>query len=198
MDCQETDLFPPHASNNLTNRLLDRVLDAENNVFTGDQLNEEATSWNPKSVLVKFAVEVTNRQIPWAAWPWPKYGSIPSKGWTSSVGSNARTRFWLMVLVAISDCPRSIESLVQLWLPWGILRGPQPRKAIQWWTFHEVWEAKQSVSTIQSPFCGRSHTFPTSLRVDDETSASTPWQLSNQYDNTDLEHQKLGCSDRMQ
>ena len=67
MDCRETDLFPPHASNNLTNRFLDRVLDAENNVFTGDQLNEEATSWNPKSVLVKFAVEVTDRQIPWAA-----------------------------------------------------------------------------------------------------------------------------------
>ena len=67
MDCQETDLFPPHASNNLTNCFLDRVLDAENDIFTGNQLNEETTLWNPKSVLVKFAVEVMDRQIPWAA-----------------------------------------------------------------------------------------------------------------------------------
>lgn len=36
-------------------------------VFSGDQLNGQGTSWDPKSVLAKFAVEVTDRKIPWAA-----------------------------------------------------------------------------------------------------------------------------------
>ena len=69
-DCRETDIFPCHASDNLTSSLLGRVLDAEKPnlvVFTGDQLNGQGTSWDPKSVLAKFAVEVTDRQIPWAA-----------------------------------------------------------------------------------------------------------------------------------
>lgn len=36
-------------------------------VFTGDQLNGQGTSWDPKSVLAKFARAVTDRGIPWAA-----------------------------------------------------------------------------------------------------------------------------------
>lgn len=47
-----------------------RVLDAEKPdlvVFSGDQLNGQETSWDPKSVLAKFARAVTDRKIPWAA-----------------------------------------------------------------------------------------------------------------------------------
>ena len=36
-------------------------------VFTGDQLNGQGTSWDPRSVLAKFATTVTDRHIPWAA-----------------------------------------------------------------------------------------------------------------------------------
>jgi len=36
-------------------------------VFTGDQLNGQGSSWDPKSVLAKFAKEVWGRGIPWAA-----------------------------------------------------------------------------------------------------------------------------------
>ena len=36
-------------------------------VFTGDQLNGQGTSWDPRSVLAKFATAVTDRKIPWAA-----------------------------------------------------------------------------------------------------------------------------------
>jgi hypothetical protein len=36
-------------------------------VFTGDQLNGQGTSWEPKSVLAKFAKSVTELGIPWAA-----------------------------------------------------------------------------------------------------------------------------------
>lgn len=46
------------------------MLDEENPslvVFTGDQLNGQGTSWDPKSVLAKFAKAVTSRGIPWAA-----------------------------------------------------------------------------------------------------------------------------------
>lgn len=36
-------------------------------VFTGDQLNGQGTTWDAKSVLAKFSVALTERQIPWAA-----------------------------------------------------------------------------------------------------------------------------------
>jgi DNA repair exonuclease SbcCD nuclease subunit len=36
-------------------------------VFSGDQLNGQGTSWDPKSVLAKFARAVTDKGIPWAA-----------------------------------------------------------------------------------------------------------------------------------
>ena len=36
-------------------------------IFTGDQLNGQGTSWDPRSVLAKFATAVTDRKIPWAA-----------------------------------------------------------------------------------------------------------------------------------
>ncbi|KAI0774766.1 Metallo-dependent phosphatase [Trametes elegans] len=68
--CRDTDITPCTASDNLTNTLLGRMLDAEKPdlvVFTGDQLNGQGTSWDPWSVLSKFAKTVTARQIPWAA-----------------------------------------------------------------------------------------------------------------------------------
>ena len=49
---------------------MEHVLDVEKPdmvVFTGDQLNGQGTSWDPKSVLAKFATAVTERAIPWAA-----------------------------------------------------------------------------------------------------------------------------------
>lgn len=54
----------------MTTTLLGRMLDAEKPdmvVFTGDQLNGGGSTWDTKSVLAKFAVAVTERQIPWAA-----------------------------------------------------------------------------------------------------------------------------------
>ncbi|KAJ7115908.1 Metallo-dependent phosphatase-like protein [Mycena epipterygia] len=36
-------------------------------VFTGDQLNGQGTSWDPKSVLAKFSRAVADQGIPWAA-----------------------------------------------------------------------------------------------------------------------------------
>jgi predicted MPP superfamily phosphohydrolase len=50
--------------------LLSVALDAEKPdlvVFTGDQLNGQRTSWDPKSVLAKFAATVIDRNISWAA-----------------------------------------------------------------------------------------------------------------------------------
>ncbi|KAI6149292.1 Metallo-dependent phosphatase-like protein [Pisolithus tinctorius] len=69
-ECRDTDISPCYASDNLTSTLLGHVLDAEKPdmvVFTGDQLNGQGTSWDPKSVLAKFASEVIDRSIPWAA-----------------------------------------------------------------------------------------------------------------------------------
>ena len=54
----------------MTTSLLGRMLDAEKPdmvVFTGDQLNGGGSTWDTKSVFAKFAVAVTERQIPWAA-----------------------------------------------------------------------------------------------------------------------------------
>ena len=68
--CRDTVLDPCTHSDNLTNSLLAHVLDNEKPdmvVFTGDQLNGQGTSWDPRSVLAKFANAVTDRQIPWAA-----------------------------------------------------------------------------------------------------------------------------------
>lgn len=68
--CRDTLLKPCEHSDNLTNSLISRTLDAEKPdlvVFSGDQLNGQGTSWDPKSVLAKFARAVTDKGIPWAA-----------------------------------------------------------------------------------------------------------------------------------
>ena len=68
--CRDTPLAPCSNSDNLTNTLLGRMLDAEKPdfvVFSGDQLNGQGTSWDARSVLAKFAKAVTQRGIPWAA-----------------------------------------------------------------------------------------------------------------------------------
>lgn len=68
--CRDTPLAPCSNSDNLTNTLLGRMLDAERPdfvVFSGDQLNGQGTSWDARSVLAKFAKAVTQRGIPWAA-----------------------------------------------------------------------------------------------------------------------------------
>ena len=68
--CRDTNLKPCEKSDNLTSTLIGHVLDIEKPdlvVFSGDQLNGQGTSWDPKSVLAKFAKSVTNRKIPWAA-----------------------------------------------------------------------------------------------------------------------------------
>ncbi|KAL0570041.1 Phosphatase dcr2 [Marasmius crinis-equi] len=69
-ECRDVRFSPCSASDNLTSSLLSRILDVERPdlvVFTGDQLNGQDTSWDPKSVLAKFAKSVTDRKIPWAA-----------------------------------------------------------------------------------------------------------------------------------
>ncbi|EGO20526.1 hypothetical protein SERLADRAFT_476793 [Serpula lacrymans var. lacrymans S7.9] len=68
--CRDTTIEPCASSDNLTNTLLGQVIDEEKPdlvVFSGDQLNGQGTSWDPKSVLAKFATAVTDRGIPWAA-----------------------------------------------------------------------------------------------------------------------------------
>ncbi|KAG2011738.1 phosphatase DCR2 [Coprinopsis cinerea AmutBmut pab1-1] len=68
--CRDTLLSPCTGSDNLTNTLIGRMLDAEKPdlvVFSGDQLNGQGTTWDTKSVLAKFARAVTDRKIPWAA-----------------------------------------------------------------------------------------------------------------------------------
>jgi len=63
-------LKPCEHSDNLTTSLLSRVISEEKPdlvVFSGDQLNGQSTSWDPKSVLAKFARAVTDKGIPWAA-----------------------------------------------------------------------------------------------------------------------------------
>lgn len=68
--CRDTLLKPCEHSDNLTNALISRTLDAEKPdlvVFSGDQLNGQGTTWDPKSVLAKFARAVTDKGIPWAA-----------------------------------------------------------------------------------------------------------------------------------
>jgi len=68
--CRDTLLRPCEHSDNLTNTLISHVLEEEKPdmvVFSGDQLNGQETSWDPKSVLAKFARAVTDKGIPWAA-----------------------------------------------------------------------------------------------------------------------------------
>lgn len=68
--CQDVESFDCKHSDNTTRTLISQVLAAEKPnlvVFTGDQLNGQGTSWDPRSVLAKFAVEVTDAGIPWAA-----------------------------------------------------------------------------------------------------------------------------------
>jgi len=67
--CRETEPICQN-SDNLTSSLLANVIEVEKPdlvIFTGDQLNGQGTSWDPKSVLAKFAKAVTDRGIPWAA-----------------------------------------------------------------------------------------------------------------------------------
>ncbi|KAH9926297.1 Metallo-dependent phosphatase [Epithele typhae] len=67
--CRDTP-DPCTGSDNLTNTLLGKMLDAEKPdfiVFTGDQLNGQTTAWDGRSILAKFAKAVTERGIPWAA-----------------------------------------------------------------------------------------------------------------------------------
>ncbi len=57
-------------ADNLTNTLLGHIMDLEKPdlvVFSGDQLNGQSTSWDPKSVLAKFAKAAVERKTPWAA-----------------------------------------------------------------------------------------------------------------------------------
>ena len=69
-DCRDSILSPCEDSDNLTSTLVGRILDEEKPdlvVFTGDQLNGQGTTWDSNSVLAKFSVALTERQIPWAA-----------------------------------------------------------------------------------------------------------------------------------
>ncbi|EJU03587.1 Metallo-dependent phosphatase [Dacryopinax primogenitus] len=68
--CRDTDREPCVEGDMITADFLARVLDAERPdmvVFSGDQLNGQGTSWDSKSVIAKFAQQVIDRQIPWAA-----------------------------------------------------------------------------------------------------------------------------------
>ena len=68
--CRDTDLNPCEHSDNLTNTLISHAIDEEKPdliVFSGDQLNGQGTSWDPKSVLAKFSRAVTAKGVPWAA-----------------------------------------------------------------------------------------------------------------------------------
>ncbi|KXN86602.1 putative inactive purple acid phosphatase 29 [Leucoagaricus sp. SymC.cos] len=65
--CRDTELDCT-GSDNMTTTLLSRVLDLEKPdlvVFTGDQLNGQGTSWDPMSVLAKFAKAVIQHKVPW-------------------------------------------------------------------------------------------------------------------------------------
>ncbi|KAF8159653.1 Metallo-dependent phosphatase-like protein [Crassisporium funariophilum] len=68
--CKDTLLSPCEHSDNLTNSLISHVLEQEKPdlvVFSGDQLNGQGSTWDPKSVLAKFARAVTDKGVPWAA-----------------------------------------------------------------------------------------------------------------------------------
>ncbi|CAG7851579.1 SubName: Full=Related to DCR2-dosage-dependent cell cycle regulator {ECO:0000313/EMBL:CCA72678.1} [Serendipita indica DSM 11827] len=68
--CKDTDLTPCEQGDDMSLALLERTLDLERPdlvVFSGDQLNGQGTSWDPRSVLAKFAGPVIDRGIAWAA-----------------------------------------------------------------------------------------------------------------------------------
>ncbi|KAF9478252.1 phosphatase DCR2 [Pholiota conissans] len=68
--CRDTILNPCEHSDNLTTTLISHVIDQEKPdliVFTGDQLNGQGTSWDPKSVLAKFSRAAEQKRVPWAA-----------------------------------------------------------------------------------------------------------------------------------
>ncbi|KZS94402.1 Metallo-dependent phosphatase [Sistotremastrum niveocremeum HHB9708] len=68
--CRDTDHTPCKNGDTETQSLLSKMLDTDKPdfiVFTGDQLNGQGTSWDARSVIAKFALEVTDRKIPWAA-----------------------------------------------------------------------------------------------------------------------------------
>ncbi|KAF8956921.1 Metallo-dependent phosphatase-like protein [Flammula alnicola] len=68
--CRDTILKPCEHSDNLTQTLIEHIIDEEKPdliVFTGDQLNGQGSSWDPRSVLAKFSRAVTDKGIPWAA-----------------------------------------------------------------------------------------------------------------------------------
>lgn len=65
----ESPIQPCHSTND-TLTMMDNWLDAERPdlvVFTGDQLNGQGTTWDPKSVMPKFLRPVIERKIQWAA-----------------------------------------------------------------------------------------------------------------------------------
>ncbi|KAL0953331.1 hypothetical protein HGRIS_004576 [Hohenbuehelia grisea] len=68
--CRDPPFSPCERSDNLTNTLLARMIDAEKPdlvVFSGDQLNGQGTSWDAASVLMKVTRIVVERGLPWAA-----------------------------------------------------------------------------------------------------------------------------------
>ncbi|KAG7093566.1 hypothetical protein E1B28_007236 [Marasmius oreades] len=103
--CQNVRFSPCSASDNLTSTLLSRILDAEKPdlvVFTGDQLNGQDTSWDPKSVLAKFARSVTDRKIPWAA----VFGNHDSE-----IGANREEQMKLMQALPYSLAERGPKDI---------------------------------------------------------------------------------------
>lgn len=68
--CRDTNINCDPGAFNVTSTLIGQALDIEKPdlvIFTGDQLNGQGSAWDAKSILAKFAYEVTSRQIPWAA-----------------------------------------------------------------------------------------------------------------------------------
>ncbi|WWC86702.1 uncharacterized protein L201_001579 [Kwoniella dendrophila CBS 6074] len=68
-ECRDTDKSPCIGDED-TAEWLGQALDEEKPdlvVFSGDQLNGQATSYDSRSVLAKFAKPVIDRQIPWTA-----------------------------------------------------------------------------------------------------------------------------------
>lgn len=67
--CKDTDHTPCEWADDETLALINRTLEIEKPdmvVFSGDQMNGQGTSWDPRSILAKFATPVIDRKIPWA------------------------------------------------------------------------------------------------------------------------------------
>ena len=68
--CKDVQIDNCENADDLTLALMGQTLDLEKPdmvVFTGDQLNGQGTSWDPRAVMAKFAGPVIDRKIPWAA-----------------------------------------------------------------------------------------------------------------------------------